>query len=93
MVRELLMAQRPEGYARACEALAAAVNPSWHQVTAPVLMLTGSADKVGPAEVSEHIADELGGAKVVVIPGIGHWHCLEAAVQVGETLRDFFDND
>ncbi|GMA19171.1 alpha/beta hydrolase [Arsenicicoccus piscis] len=88
-VRELVMRQDPEGYARNCEALAAAVEPGPISSDLPLLLVTGSEDKVGPPSVSEGLAQAHGSAKVSVIPGIGHWTALEAAGEVTDQLAEF----
>ena len=49
-VRESLMRQNPEGYARTCEALARAEAVDARLIAAPTLLVTGDADTVNPAE-------------------------------------------
>jgi pimeloyl-ACP methyl ester carboxylesterase len=88
-VRELIMRQDAEGYARNCEALAAATDPGPIDPKLPLLLVTGSDDKVGPPEASTELADAHGNAVVEIIPGIGHWTALEAAGPVTELLRKF----
>ena len=55
-VRELIMRQDPEGYARNCEALAAATDPGPVDPGLPLLLITGSDDKIGPPAVSQALA-------------------------------------
>jgi pimeloyl-ACP methyl ester carboxylesterase len=88
-VRELVMRQDPEGYARNCEALAAATDPGPIDPALPLLLVTGSDDKVGPPAVSQALADAHGSATVQIIEGIGHWTALEAATDVTEYLVKF----
>ncbi|GAA5165205.1 MULTISPECIES: alpha/beta fold hydrolase [Amycolatopsis] len=88
-VRELVMRQDAEGYARNCEALAAATDPGPVDPALPLLLLTGDQDKVGPPEASHELADAHGNATVDVLPGVGHWTALEAADAVTEHLRKF----
>jgi 3-oxoadipate enol-lactonase len=88
-VRELIMRQDPEGYARNCEALAAATDPGPVDPGLPLLLITGSDDKTGPPEVSQAIASAHGSATVTVIDGIGHWTALEAAPDVTDHLLKF----
>ncbi|MDQ0382666.1 alpha/beta fold hydrolase [Amycolatopsis thermophila] len=88
-VRELVMRQDPEGYARNCEALAAATAPGPIPGTLPLLLVTGTDDKVGPPAVSEALAREHGDASVHVLPGVGHWTALEAAGDTTELLAKF----
>ncbi|MDT7560453.1 MAG: hypothetical protein QOI68_4923, partial [Pseudonocardiales bacterium] len=77
-VRELVMRQDPEGYARNCEALAAATDPGPIATSLPLLLITGNDDKVGPPEASQELADAHGNAAVEILPGVGHWTALEA---------------
>jgi pimeloyl-ACP methyl ester carboxylesterase len=88
-VRELIMRQDPEGYARNCEALATATDPGPVTPGLPLLLITGSDDKTGPPEVSQAIAAAHGSAIVTVIDGIGHWTALEAARDVTDQLLKF----
>ncbi|OJY37719.1 MAG: hypothetical protein BGP03_17835 [Pseudonocardia sp. 73-21] len=86
-VRELVMRQDAEGYARNCEALAAATDPGPIDPAVPLLLVTGTDDKVGPPVVSEALATA--SATVEIVPGIGHWTALEAAGPVTELLLKF----
>lgn len=88
-VRELIMRQDAEGYARNCEALAAAGDPGPIDPQLPLLLITGTDDKVGPESVSRALAAAHGAAVVEIVPGIGHWTALEAAFEVTEQLQKF----
>jgi pimeloyl-ACP methyl ester carboxylesterase len=88
-VRELVMRQDAEGYARNCEALAAATDPGPVATGLPLLFVTGADDSVGPPEASREIADAHGSATVEVLPGVGHWTSLEAARPVTDLLLKF----
>lgn len=88
-VRELVMRQDPEGYARNCEALAAATDPGPVDPALPLLLITGDEDKVGPPAASRELADAHGSAVVDILPGVGHWTALEAAGPVTDHLLKF----
>nr|WP_239028178.1 alpha/beta hydrolase [Pseudonocardia acidicola] len=88
-VRELVMRQDAEGYARSCEALAGAGDPGPIDQALPLLLITGDDDKVGPPEASQELADAHGNARVEILPGVGHWTALEAAGPVTDLLRSF----
>jgi pimeloyl-ACP methyl ester carboxylesterase len=88
-VRELLTRQDPQGYAAHCEALADATAVDLGKIEAPVLLLTGSEDKVGAPATAEAMFNELPKASYEVIDGIGHWTAIEAAPQVTKSIRDF----
>jgi 3-oxoadipate enol-lactonase len=86
-VRELVMRQDPEGYARNCEALAAATDPGPIDPALPLLLITGDDDTVGPPAASRELAHH--GATVEILPGVGHWTALEAARSVTDLLLKF----
>ncbi|WP_435070499.1 alpha/beta fold hydrolase [Amycolatopsis thermoflava] len=88
-VRELVMRQDPEGYARNCEALAGAEDPGPVPAHLPLLLVTGADDKVGPPSVSEALAGAHGNATLEVLPGVGHWTPLEAARETTALLQKF----
>jgi pimeloyl-ACP methyl ester carboxylesterase len=88
-VRELVMRQDPEGYARNCEALATATDPGPIARKLPLLLITGADDKVGPPEASHELAQVHGEATVEILPGVGHWTAVEAAGPVTDLLLKF----
>ncbi|MFF5587973.1 alpha/beta fold hydrolase [Streptomyces hygroscopicus] len=89
LVRELLLGQDPEGYAAACEALAAAEEPDFASIKAPALLLTGSEDRTSPPAVNDDIFALLPKATLHILEGIGHWHTLEASDDVTRRLQEF----
>ena len=88
-VRELVMRQDAEGYARNCEALADATDPGPIDPALPLLLVTGADDKVGPPSVSQALAEAHGAATVATLPGVGHWTAVEAAGDVTDLLLTF----
>ncbi len=91
-VRESLMRQDPEAYARSCEALAEAQPAALERITAPVLLVTGDEDAVAPPAAVRALADRLHGARatrVVVLPRCGHWTPVERPEECQRELRDF----
>jgi 2-keto-4-pentenoate hydratase/2-oxohepta-3-ene-1,7-dioic acid hydratase in catechol pathway/pimeloyl-ACP methyl ester carboxylesterase len=88
-VREILLRQPAEGYAAACEALAAAAEPAWDRITAPVHIISGTEDRTSPVAVGEALLGLLGNASQHVVRDIGHWHTIEAADEVTRQLQDF----
>ncbi len=89
-VRESIMAQPPEGYARNCEALAAAVSADLSRIACPVLLITGDEDRTAPAETARAMASAINGADVRVLDGCGHWATIERAKQVNYALTVFY---
>ncbi|MEE6166710.1 MULTISPECIES: alpha/beta fold hydrolase [unclassified Mycolicibacterium] len=88
-VRELVMRQDAEGYARNCEAFANSGEPYPISSSTPLLLITGNEDKVGPPQVSQDLAAVHPSAKVKIVSDIGHWTALEAASLVTSELRTF----
>lgn len=89
MVRELLMGQDPETYARSCEALADAQAAPLADLICPVLLVTGDEDAVAPPHVSRDMAARLRQARVEVLPRCGHWTPLERGAECARLLGDF----
>ena len=91
-VRESLMRQDPESYARSCEALADAPAAAVERITAPVLLVTGDEDGVAPPQSVRAFADKLHAAastRVVVLPRCGHWTPVERSEDCQRELREF----
>jgi len=89
LVRELLMRQDAEGYARSCEALAAAEAADVKRIACPTLLVTGDEDGVAAPSSVRAMAEQIGGARVVVLNRCGHWATLERAAECSAALRDF----
>ena len=89
LVRESLMRQDPEGYARSCEALAAAQAVDTALIKAPTLLVTGEDDAVAPPQSVRALGDRIGGARVVVYPRCGHWTTYERPEECARELREF----
>jgi pimeloyl-ACP methyl ester carboxylesterase len=89
LVRESLMRQDPEGYARSCEALAEAQPVDPAAIKAPTLLVTGEDDPVAPPQTVRAIGDRIRGARVVVYPRCGHWTTYERPEECARELRDF----
>jgi 3-oxoadipate enol-lactonase len=88
-VRELVMRQDPEGYARNNEALAAATDPGPVDPGLPLLVVAGRDDTLSPPAVSEQIAGPHRGTAVQFIDDVGHWIPLEDARRTTELLTAF----
>jgi 3-oxoadipate enol-lactonase len=91
-VRESLMRQDGEAYARSCEALAEAGPAPVERIEAPVLLVTGDEDGVAPPQQVRAFAAKLHAAKsvrVVVLPRCGHWTPVERPEECARELREF----
>jgi 3-oxoadipate enol-lactonase len=89
LVRESVMRQSPEGYARSCEALAAAQPAAVEGLRVPTLLLTGDQDGVAPPANVVALAARIPGARHVVFEGCGHWTTFERPQACMQELRRF----
>ncbi|HVF65564.1 MAG TPA: alpha/beta hydrolase [Casimicrobiaceae bacterium] len=92
-VRESLMRQSADGYARSCEALAEMQPVDTAKLACPTLLVTGDEDAVAPPQAVRHLGDRVAesGAKVEieVLRGCGHWTPVEMPDECGDLLRRF----
>ena len=86
---ESLRAQNPEGYARNCEALAAAVAADLSAIQCPVLLLTGDEDRTAPAAVARALASAMPDTELQILAGCGHWAPIERPKQVNYAMSLF----
>jgi pimeloyl-ACP methyl ester carboxylesterase len=88
-VRESILRQCPEGYARTCEALAEATAANHQRIRCPVLIINGEEDAVAPPSVARDLAERIAGARAIVLPRCGHWATIERPEEVNAELRRF----
>jgi pimeloyl-ACP methyl ester carboxylesterase len=89
LVRELLMRQDAEGYARNCEALAAAEAADVKRIGCPSLLVTGDEDAIASQSSVRAMAQQISGARIVVLNRCGHWATLERAAECSAALKEF----
>ena len=89
LVRELLMRQDAEGYARSCEALAGAEAADVRRIACPVLLVTGDEDGVASPSNVRAMAEQINGARAVILNRCGHWATLERAAECSAALKEF----
>lgn len=89
-VRELIMGQDPEGYARSCEALADAVAADVSGLTCPTLLLTGDEDAVAPPDAVTALGATFQNAEVKILDRCGHWTPLEQPRLTADALVSFY---
>jgi pimeloyl-ACP methyl ester carboxylesterase len=89
-VRESLMRQEPEGYARTCDALAEAAPAETAAIACPTVLVTGDEDGVAPPQSVRALGGKIAGSQVEVLKGCGHWTPLEKAEECSGILRRFY---
>ncbi|CAK3967644.1 3-oxoadipate enol-lactonase 2 [Lecanosticta acicola] len=91
MIRELIINQDPKAYASHCEVIINMKDPGFSSIQTPVLILAGDEDQSAPMEgckaIFESIASEM--KELRVLPGVGHWHCIEAPERVAKDIAYF----
>jgi len=90
-VRESLLAQDPEGYARSCEALAAAEPAAIERIEVPTMFVAGDEDAVATVQVAREMARRIDEAQVEVLSRCGHWMTAERATECQSHLRRFLE--
>ena len=90
-VRESLMRQSPEGYARSCEALSEAQAADIGKISCPTLLVTGDEDAVSPPQAVRGLGEKISGAQVEVLSRCGHWTLYEKPEECSELLKKFLD--
>lgn len=89
-VRASLLATNPEGYAKACTALAGIASPmEVERLTMPVLLMTGDEDKTSPVAVVTALHEKLPSSRMEVLHRTGHWHVYENADGINRYIRSF----
>lgn len=89
--RMSLLGQDPEGYAKGCTALAGVSQAlPVQQLKVQTLIVTGDEDKVSPPQICEKYASDIMGAKVHVLPQVGHWHNFEDVAGVAKAVLGQF---
>ena len=95
MIRELLLGQSVEGYTSNCKVIANAKVPEYAKISTPVLLIAGDEDESAPMEgVKKMFAEtgtEEGRKKLIVLEGVGHWHCIEAPEAVAKHIIMFYN--
>jgi pimeloyl-ACP methyl ester carboxylesterase len=88
-VRESLMGQDPDGYARTCEALAQAQPADTSVIACPTLLVTGEEDAVAPPQSVRMMGQKIAGSRVEVLRGCGHWTPVEKPEDCISLLKNF----
>lgn len=90
-VRESLMRQDGENYARSCEALATAPAAAVERIAAATVLVTGDEDGVAPPQAVRVMAERFQAARrtrVVVLPRCGHWTPVERPAECQREIAE-----
>ena len=89
-MRESVMRQDPDGYARLCDALADAQPAAVDAIACPTLLVTGDEDIIAPPQAVRTIAERIKGSVVRVLPRCGHWTPFERPEECIDALTGFY---
>jgi 3-oxoadipate enol-lactonase len=89
-VRESLMRQCPDGYARNCDALAEAQAADTSQIICPTLLITGDEDVVAPPQAVRQMSEKIRGSRYEVLRGCGHWTPIEMPAECSQLANQFY---
>jgi pimeloyl-ACP methyl ester carboxylesterase len=90
-VRESLMRQDPQGYARSCEALAEMRPANTSGIECPTLLVTGDEDGVAPPQSVRMMSQQIKGSRVEVLRACGHWTPVEKPEECISLLKRFLE--
>jgi 3-oxoadipate enol-lactonase len=90
-VRESVLSQDAEGFARNCLALSEAQSANLMLITCPTLIINGDEDVVTPLSGARWLGDQLKSARVEVLSRCGHWPMQERSVECQRLMRDFLE--
>ncbi|KAL6705055.1 hypothetical protein ACN47E_007314 [Coniothyrium glycines] len=92
-IRLSLLGQDPEGYAKACAALARTPALDFSVLQAKTLIITGSDDQISSPDLcKKYVVEALkGNAGLEVLPGVGHWHIFEDVEGVVGAIGNFLE--
>jgi 3-oxoadipate enol-lactonase len=88
-VRESLMRQDPQAYARSCDALADTVATDPDRIKCPTLLVTGDEDVVAPPQAVRIMNSKIAGSELHVLRGCGHWTPLEMPNECMAAMKQF----
>jgi pimeloyl-ACP methyl ester carboxylesterase len=90
-VRESVTRQDPNGYAAHCDALSEAPAADHGKISCPTLLVAGENDPVAPVDMVRRLHEQIDGARLEIIPAVGHWMMVEAPARSAELLRAHLD--
>ncbi|KAL2815229.1 hypothetical protein BDW59DRAFT_176232 [Aspergillus cavernicola] len=86
-----LLGQDPEGYAKACMALARSAEETLDvsKLACKTLVITGDQDAVSPPALCQVYGEKIGSVEVKVLEAVAHWHLFEDVPGTPEAVYSF----
>jgi pimeloyl-ACP methyl ester carboxylesterase len=93
-LRLVMMGQDPEGYAKACSALAGVKSAlEVERLNVETLIITGDEDEISSPEVCQQYAKLMKAREPVILNGVGHWHMFEDVTGVASAIKTFLSRN
>jgi 3-oxoadipate enol-lactonase len=89
LLRDLFLRNDPQGYAKACRAMANASSIRREDIGQPTLLLVGDHDRSTPIAMAEELQREIPVSHVRVIPNAAHWVPLEQPDELAAAILEF----
>lgn len=92
--RKFMLATDPRGTAAAMRAMAdrADSRPIYASINVPTLVVVGEKDAITPPDVALDMSSGIPGAKLEIIPGVGHMSPVEAPDEYARIVANFLDS-
>ncbi|KAJ8064188.1 hypothetical protein OCU04_006539 [Sclerotinia nivalis] len=94
-IRSLILGTSIAGYLSLCQVIASAKKPDYAKIHVPIMILAGSEDRTASYKgcLKIHASAGVCAKKkcIQVLPGVGHWHAIEASDTVARDIINFFD--
>ncbi|KAJ5108957.1 hypothetical protein N7456_005632 [Penicillium angulare] len=89
-LRASLLATNPEGYAKACSAVAS-VNSQFdvEKFKIPILLIAADEDKTSPVQAVRDLHARISSSRMEILNCTGHWHVYENPEGVNRLIRSF----
>lgn len=89
LLRELVLRNDPQHYAKSCRALADAPRIRRDEIGQPTLIVTGAHDRSTPLAMAQELKSSIPVSRIRVLPGVGHWVPVEDPDGLAAAILEF----
>ncbi|MCA9256267.1 MAG: alpha/beta fold hydrolase, partial [Phycisphaerales bacterium] len=93
--REIMLATNPQGTAAGMRAMADRIDSAttFAQIQCPTLVVVGELDAITPPKAARIMSDGIDGARLEILPGVGHMAPVEAPDEYARIVGDFLSEN
>ncbi|HPF37410.1 MAG TPA: alpha/beta hydrolase [Phycisphaerae bacterium] len=93
--REIMLATNPQGTSAGMRAMADRIDSAttFAQIQCPTLVVVGELDAIAPPKVARIMAEGIEGARLEILPGVGHMAPVEAPYEYARIVGDFLSEN